>query len=65
MLMNIKRAAIESPGSDEAVERNYLEVAGIPPLCVGHYNTATCVAARRHDYILNQVFRNMQKFRDS
>lgn len=53
--MYTKIAAIESPGTDEALARNcHSEVAGIPSLCVGHCSMATCyVAARLHDYALN------------
>lgn len=66
MLVNTKIAAIESPGTDGALERNcHSEVAGIP-LCVGHCSMAMCcVTARPYDYVLNQGFRKMQHFSDS
>lgn len=65
--MNTKIAATESPGSDEALERNCpSEVAGITPLCVGHCSMAMCCAtARLDDYVLNQGFRKMQNCSDS
>ena len=67
MLMNTKIAAIESPGSHEALERNCpSEVAGTPPLCVGHCSVAMwCVTARSDDSRQNQGFRKMQNFSDS
>lgn len=64
MLMNTKTAAIESTGTDEALERSCCsKVVGILPLCVGHCSMAKfCVAAGFHDYILNKGFRKMQNF---
>lgn len=64
--MNTKIAAIESPGSHEALERNCpSEVAGTP-LCVGHCSVAMwCVTARSDDSRQNQGFRKMQNFSDS
>ena len=58
--MNTKIAAIESLGTNEALERNcHFEVAEIPHLCVGHCSMAKCcVAARLLDYGLNHGFRN-------
>ena len=65
--MNMKIAAIESPGSHEALERNCpSEVAGTPLFCVGHCSTAMCcVTARFDDSRQNQGFRKMQNFSDS
>ena len=65
--MNTKIAAIESPGSHEALERNCPpEVARTPPLCVGHCSMATwCAIASCDDSRQNLGFRKMQNFSDS
>jgi hypothetical protein len=48
--MNTKTAAMESPGTDEALEKNlYSEVAEIPLLGIGHRSLTTgCVAGKLH-----------------
>ena len=64
--MNTKIAAIESPGSHEALERNCpSEVAGTPTPCVGHCSMAMwCAIASSDDTRQNQGFRKMQNFSD-
>lgn len=55
MLINRKTAASESPGTNEALERNCSEV---PPLCVRHFGTANVLCTiRPYDYGLNEGFK--------